>query len=144
MASTLNSAEFSPDYAVNIREIDEQHATFFSMLDRIDTVADDLYRPLDDDGVDDVLDVMTEIREYARAHFGTEEGYMQEVGYPDLEDHKSAHERFIEDIARMEGELLNGSAVPPVKVRTFLAESCLEHIREMDQPFGRFYNDNNK
>jgi hemerythrin len=142
MATTRNSAGFSPECEVSIPEIDEQHATFFNMLDRIGTVADDLYRPLDDDAVDEVLDIMAEIREHTQNHFGTEEGYMQEVEYPDLDDHKTAHERFLDGIVRMEGELLNGSAVPPIKVRTFLEESCREHILSMDKPFGQFYNKN--
>ena len=77
MAPNRNTAGFSPEHVkVKIREIDEQHATFFDMLDRIDTVADDLYRPLDDDALDDFLDIMGEIREFAQDHFGTEEGYM--------------------------------------------------------------------
>ena len=142
MAPTQNTAEFSTECEVNIPEIDEQHATFFDMLGRIDSVTDDPYRPLDDDGVDEVLDIMAEIREYAQGHFGTEEGYMEEVEYPGLDDHKTAHERLLDDIARIEGELLNGSAVPPIKVRTFLAESCRDHIQSMDKPFGQFYNKN--
>jgi len=142
MAPTRNPAGFSPEYKVDIPEIDEQHATFFAMLARIDTVADDLYRPLEDDGVDEVLDIMDEIRKHAQDHFGTEEGYMEEVGYPGLDDHRTAHERFLDGIVRMEGELLNGSAVPPVKIRTFLADSCRDHILSMDKPFGQFYNKN--
>ncbi|BDQ35117.1 bacteriohemerythrin [Pseudodesulfovibrio portus] len=142
MSTTRNSAGFSPECEVSIPEIDEQHATFFDMIERIGTVADDLYRPLDDDAVDEALDIMAEIREHAQAHFGTEEGYMQEVDYPGLDDHRTAHERFLDDIARLEGELLNGSAVPPIKVRTFLTESCRGHILSMDKPFGQFYNKN--
>lgn len=140
MGPNRNLAEFSPEYEVNIREIDEQHAVFFDILDRIKTVADDLYRPLDDDTLDDFLDIMAEIRELTQEHFGAEEGYMEEVGYPDLDDHKAAHDKFLDDIIRLEAELLNGSSLPPVKIRAFLAESCLDHIRFMDMPFGEFYN----
>lgn len=142
MASKLNMAGFSKEHVVEIQEIDEQHETFFDMLGKIDTVADDLYRPLDDDGVDDVLDIMSEIREFAQAHFGTEEGYMEEVDYPDLDTHKAAHDKLLDDIVRMEGELLNGSSVPPIKIRTFLADSSLEHIISQDMAFGKFYKKN--
>lgn len=142
MDSTPNSADFTPDCIIDIREIDEQHQRFFEILGRIATVADDLYRPLDDDGVDSALDIMAELREYARDHFGTEEGYMEEVDYPGLEGHKAAHEKFLDDLIRMEGELLNGSSVPPVKVRAFLGGSCRDHILTMDKPFGDFYNKN--
>ncbi|MBG0791213.1 MAG: hemerythrin family protein [Desulfovibrionaceae bacterium] len=140
MASNRNSAGTSTEYVIDIREIDEQHERIFDILDRIETVAEDLYRPLDDDEVDDALDIMGELRECAREHFGTEEGYMEEADYPALDDHRAAHEKFIDDLIRMEGELLNGSSVPPVKIHAFLAESCREHILSMDSPFGDFYN----
>ena len=39
---------------------------------------------------------------------------------------------------------MNGSAIPPIKVRTFMTEWCREHILNMDKPFGKFYKDNKK
>ena len=70
------------------------------MLGKIESVTDDLYRPLDDDTLDDALDIMAEIREFAQEHFGIEEGYMKEVDYPGLEDHKAAHDKLLDHIIR--------------------------------------------
>lgn len=142
MAPKLNLAGFTKEYVMDIREIDEQHETFFDMLAKIDTVTDDLYRPLDDDEVDDLLDIMSELRDYALHHFGTEESYMREVKYPGLSDQKQAHNKFITDVIRMEGELMNGSSIPPIKVRTFMSEWYREHIISKDKPFADFYNKN--
>lgn len=144
MPPTLNLAGFTSEYVVNIPEIDEQHETFFDMLDRITEVAPDLYKPLDDDTVDDIVDILSELRDYALLHFRTEESYMQEVDYPGLDKQKNEHNRFITDVIRMEAELMNGSSMPPIKVRNFMHDWYRDHILELDKPFSEFYNKNKK
>ncbi len=144
MASKLNTAGFSKECTLGIQEIDEQHETFFDLLGKIDTVSTDLYRPVDDDALDDMLDIMSEIREFTQAHFGTEEGYMEEVDYPELDAHSAAHDKLLDDIIRMEAELLNGSSAPPIKIQKFLADTSRDHILTLDKPFVEFYNKNKK
>ena len=144
MATKPNPAGFSTKHVLGIPEIDEQHETIFSLLDRIGNISAHGYRPLDDDEVDRLLDVLTELRESALTHFGTEEAFMQELDYPVLEAHATAHEHFLDDLTRLEGELMNGSAIPPVTMRGFLAEWYGEHILDMDKPLGDFYKKNSK
>jgi hemerythrin len=71
-------------------------------------------------------------------HFSFEENLMDEADYPGLDDQQDAHERFLDDITRMEAELMNGTSVPPVKIHGFLADWFADHIREMDFPFAEF------
>jgi len=144
MSPTLNLAGFSKEYVMEIDEIDEQHETFFEMLAKIDDITPDLYKPMDEDEVDDILDIMSELRDYALHHFGTEEGYMQEMDYPGLDKQKAAHNKFITDVIRLEAELMNGSSMPPIKIRNFIAEWYRDHILNLDKPFGKFYKENNK
>lgn len=144
MASTLNLAGFTEEYLLDIQEIDEQHEQFFEMLDRIAEVAPDLYKPLDDDEVDDIADVLGELRDYALLHFRTEEDCMQEVDYPGIEAQKREHNRFITDVIRMEAELMNGSAMPAIKIRNFMHDWYRDHILNLDKPFGEFYKKNKK
>jgi len=143
MVAKLNLAGFTKEYITNIEEIDEQHQRFFDLLAKIETTFPDLYQPLDDEATDDLIDILGELRDYSLHHFGTEEGYMQEAGYPGLAAQKAAHNKFITDVIRMEAELMNGSSMPPVKVRNFISEWYREHIISLDKPFGEFYNKNN-
>ncbi len=85
---------------------------------------------------------MSELREYALLHFRTEESYMQETAYPGLAKQKQAHNRFITDVIRMEAELMNGSAIPAIKIRNFMHDWYRDHILELDKPFGKFYKEN--
>ena len=144
MASKLQLAGFTKEYVMDIPEIDEQHKTFFELLDRIGEVAPDLYKPLDDDEVDDVVDVLNELRDYAMLHFRTEEAYMREVDFPGLSAQKKYHNRFITDVIRMEAELLNGSAIPAINIRNFMHDWYRDHILTMDKPFSDFYKNNSK
>lgn len=144
MPPKLNLAGFTEEYVMDIPEIDEQHKAFFDLLDRIGQAAPDLYKVLDDDEVDGVVDVLDELRNYAMLHFRTEEAYMKEVDFPDLSKQKKAHNRFITDLIRLEAELLNGSAMPAITIRNFMHDWYRDHIMSMDKPFSSFYKENRK
>ncbi|MCJ2166321.1 hemerythrin family protein [Pseudodesulfovibrio sp. S3-i] len=139
MKSKTHPASISTDHALNIPEIDEQHQAFFTLLNKIGTISTDMYRPLNDDAADALLDIMAEARDFAMDHFGTEESIMEEAEYPGLEEHQTAHERFIADMIRLESELMNGSAIPPIKIHHFMTEWWNGHLLDMDKPFGIFY-----
>lgn len=138
MAAKPTPPGFSSELVLDIRELDEQHEALFSMLGRIDTVSPDMYRQLDDDETDAMLDIMNDLRDFAMQHFSLEENLMDEADYPGLDDQQGAHERFLDDLVRMEAELMNGTSVPPVKLHGFLADWFAEHIRELDRPFAEF------
>ena len=136
----INLAGFSEEYVMGIEELDDQHRHFFQLLDKIAEATPDLYRPLEEDEVDAVIDVIDEMRDYALFHFRTEESMMKEADYPGLTEQKREHNRFITDVIRMEAELMNGSAMPAVKIRTFMHDWYRDHILSLDKPFSEFLN----
>lgn len=142
MPSDSNSADFKKKYTIGIPELDEQHETFFTLLNTITGVARDLYSPLDEDEADDLVDVLGEVREYALLHFQTEEDLMREAGYHGLEGQEEAHARFISDLTRMEAEVMNGTAIPAIKIRNFVHDWLRDHILELDREFGEFHKKN--
>lgn len=144
MLSKLSLAGFTDEYKVGIEEIDDQHKAFFDMLDKIGDIVPDLYKPLDDDEADELMDITSELRDYALLHFRTEESYMKEVNYPGLEEQKTQHNHFIQDVIRMEAQIMNGSAVPPIKIRNFMHDWYRDHILNLDKPFSDFYKENSK
>lgn len=139
MTTNSNRPDFPDAIYLGIPDLDRQHEAFFTMLAKVGGVTNDLYKVLDDDEVDDVLDILYDLRDYALEHFGTEEGFMKEVDYPGLDVQKAEHNRFISDVIRMEAELMNGSAIPAIKVHNFVHDWLHHHIAEYDQPFGEFY-----
>ena len=139
MAPDPDLSGFKDEYTIGIPELDEQHESFFTLLDNITRVAPDLYTPLDDDEADELVDVLGELREFALLHFRTEEDCMEEVGYPDLDRQEEAHARFISDLTRMEAEVMNGTAIPAIKIRNFVHDWLRDHILELDSRFGEFH-----
>ena len=81
------------ELVLDIPEIDEQHQTFHEMMSKIGRLVPDMYKPMDDDQVDDVVDALYDLREFALLHFRTEEDYMSEVDYPELEQQKSEQQK---------------------------------------------------
>lgn len=140
MQPTANPVDFSEQTSIGIPEIDKQHAAFMAKLEDINTVSNDTFQPLDDDGVDDILDILSDLRDFALLTFGTEESLMLESDYPDLDAHKEAHEKFIDDIGGLEAEVMNGTAMPPAKILSFVQELYLSHIADLDKAFSKFYN----
>lgn len=104
----MGTIEWDENYSVGVEELDEQHKQLFRMLD-------DLFDSVDT-AVDSqtVSDVLAGLREYALVHFETEERYMSECGYPDLENHKWEHEQFRKKI----DDLCSGGAARLEQVLT--------------------------
>lgn len=138
MAPKLNLAGFKAEYRIDVPELDEQHKTFFDMLRSLEDAVSDMYRPLAEDEIDPVLDVMDELRDYALTHFRTEESMMKDAGYPGLDKQKREHNRFISDLLRMQAEVLNGALVPAMKIRNFMHDWYRNHILKLDKPFGEY------
>lgn len=51
-----------------------------------------------------LLDALDSMRTYARYHFESEEGLLEENGYPDLRAHRQAHHEFLEVLDRLSGQ----------------------------------------
>ncbi len=65
-----------------------QHQTLFKLIEQIKEV------PFDPD-------IFLQLRLYTEHHFLLEETYMRELGYPGIDDHISAHNRFREEMRAM-------------------------------------------
>ena len=121
--------EWDESYSVGVKELDEQHQQLFRMLD-------DLLESVDMSvGSQTVSDVLMGLREYALVHFETEEKYMSECEYPDLENHKWTHEQFRKKV----DDLCSGKAALPEQVLEdmlhFLYEWLTNHILSCDKKY---------
>ena len=67
---------------------DTQHQVLFELIDQIKEV------PFDPD-------ILLRLKLYAEHHFTLEETYMVELGYPYMDEHIEAHDRFREELVAM-------------------------------------------
>ncbi len=124
--------EWSDDYSLGIEEFDNQHKQLFDILNR----TYDLYRA--DTPGEELHRIIGELVDYATYHFATEEYWMQEKGYPELEAHTGQHEDFSCRIVGFELDLAAGKDNIIGPLLTFLKEWLVEHILESDFKYAVF------
>lgn len=121
--------EWNESFSVGVKELDEQHKRLFKIFDdllgSLDTAADSRA----------VVDVLEGLKEYASVHFATEEKYMSECGYPQLENHKRTHEQFRKKV----DDLCSNATMQPVTVLSdtlkFLYAWLSDHILSCDRKY---------
>lgn len=75
------------NFSVGHQGIDEQHK---KLIDIIEEIAFIIGKK--DVGLTNLLDVLNELDDYVREHFGYEEGLMKKYSYPDAEAHIRQHD----------------------------------------------------
>lgn len=106
---------------------DTQHNILFKLLDEL---AQEVYDPT----------LIHQLKLYADHHFCLEEAYMIKLSYPDKDAHIRAHNRFREELYKLEQDhTANGmNAELRVAVSTFLTEWLTRHIKGVDKDFEAF------
>ena len=89
------------------------------------------------DKYDEIMRILTELRNYTEMHFHDEESYMEQIHYADLDAQRRAHNAFIEklvDINFEELESLDNNQQEYLQdVLDFLAKWLVNHILKMDK-----------
>ena len=144
--------EWNDAYRTNIEEIDEQHQQLFDLLNELheamirahsgrvatpfvgeqDTPASALSE------LGTIQMVLGELLDYTVYHFAEEEQQMLVHDYPRYEQHKAAHEFFVERIRDFQRNFGEGRAVHSADVVTFLATWLQRHVLVADQVLGAF------
>jgi hemerythrin len=104
---------------------DAQHQVLFEILDLLKQPAAD-------------REVLCRLEEYTRNHFELEEQYMRELGFPGLEAHERAHQRFRQEISKLLEEGQELDAVFREIISTFLTEWLTRHVFGIDKELERF------
>lgn len=78
--------------------------------------------------------------DYTDLHFSTEERFMRETAYPELEAHKDKHEELRGTVGNLVADFEEEGDTPALEeaIDTFLGTWLIEHIKSTDQLFGAF------
>ena len=95
---------FTAQYVTNIAFIDEEHKTLFEIVRQANDLihADYLH-----DKYDEIMKILSRLKNYTEKHFQHEEEYMENIHYPKLETQKRAHTAFIEKLVDINMNELN-------------------------------------
>ncbi len=126
-----NPFEFSDEYRTGIDFIDEEHRELFHITDR----ADKCMRDMEDFSTyDKVVDILNELKDYAKRHFKDEEAYMERIQYEGLPAQRRAHEAFIEKISNFSLDYIDGDPKKYLgSLIEFLLGWLINHIMYTDK-----------
>ena len=129
---TTSLFKWKNDFTVGIKELDDQHKSFFDILNRLGEAAGG------NKGMEVVGPVLRQLSEYSRHHFTEEENWLKGIGDAGLQYQKKQHEFFISQVTDLQGRYSKGDANIPLSTVEFLRDWLLSHILEMDKKYGTF------
>lgn len=129
---------FSDEYLTGIELVDSEHRQLFALVN-------DVYRLIHDDLIfdkyDEIVRILTELRNYTEMHFRDEESYMEKIQYAEIDAQRRAHNAFIERLVNInfsELEEIDDNQQEYLKsILDFLAKWLINHILRMDKKIGK-------
>ena len=124
--------EWTPDLATGHEAIDGQHRELFR---RVDGLLDAM-RLGDRDEIGRLFEFLGA---YVVEHFGDEERLMREAGYPGLNVHKAAHDRFVREYADLRWlyDASGASTAVAIKTQAWMSDWLSSHIGRTDVALAR-------
>ncbi len=128
---------FTDEFLTGIELVDNEHRQLFALVNDVHTLVHDEFIF---DKYDEIVRILTELRNYTEMHFHDEEAYMEQINYPEIEAQRRAHNAFIDKLVDINFEELEGMDDNQqeylVDILDFLAKWLINHILKMDKLIG--------
>lgn len=124
------------EYKTGNGAIDLQHLRLFELGTQVHEM---LSQKRGDDKYDDLVVLLKELRDYTVYHFDFEEGMLEAVGYPQLEQHQAEHRRFVEkldELATQDLDVFQNKVA--FEMLGFLANWIERHILDSDFRYAEY------
>ncbi len=126
--------EWSEGLSVQVKEIDEQHKNLVLMVNKLHEAM------MNRQGRQVIGGIIDDLAEYTKYHFSTEERYMRQYRYPDMEAHIKEHKLFVQKVSSFKQDYDSGKLGVTIEVLNFLSNWLVTHISGTDKKFGPFLN----
>jgi len=125
------------NHSVNVEEIDTQHKKILELVNNLHTSVE---ARLDKNKLEEML---IDLVEYTRMHFATEEKYMKEHDYSDLNNHHNEHRTLLQHLEHLVAAVSNGKHPTFYSDYDISSDWAMVHIMEYDKKLGDFLNSKN-
>ena len=99
---------WTEEYSVGVPKLDDQHKKWIAMINEMH----DALMSADIEGLRQIGEkTLRSIMEYGEQHFADEELYMEECGYPCLEEHRTMHQVFRHQTVRNLDRIHKGEVI---------------------------------
>lgn len=125
--------EWKKEYEIGIVKVDNEHKKLFDIANRgYELLKNDFYV----DKYDRIMDIMVELKDYAKFHFSAEEEYLASIGYKKLFTHKMEHDYFIEKISSVNINDIDTNQDKYIQdILDFMVQWIKVHILEKDKEY---------
>jgi hemerythrin len=129
MSSEEDFFKWSADYSVNIPPLDDQHQELISILNRLFVAVSKL------EGAQAIAGTLDSLTDYTEKHFALEEGLMQRANYPDFDEHKAEHQRFLAQLDQFRKKHVLEDKPIYFEMLGFLKAWLKDHIQCVDRKY---------
>ncbi len=142
-ATTDDPFAFTDAYKTGIELVDEEHRRLFEIIRQTnDLIQNELLH----DKYDEIVRLLTELRNYTEFHFHDEEMLMERIQYPELAIQKRAHAVFIEKLVEVDlsdlDEMDNNQQSYLNDLIQFLLSWLCNHILILDKKIAVYMREN--
>ncbi len=125
--------KWTKELSVGVPEIDKQHQYFFLLASKYyELCAAKSYNPKK------AKEQMSEILNYARKHFTTEENYFEKYNYPNTKEHKEEHLKLLSKALGIY-DSFNGEREVSLKFLDFIKDWLDNHLKEHDAKYAEYF-----
>ncbi len=124
-------------YTVNVRKFDEQHQKLVEIINEV------FDAKKNHAGTGVILNILTQLSDYAKNHFAEETTVLRENDYPDLETQKNEHANFVMKINHFIQEFHVDNMSLNDEMLDFLKNWLINHIMQTDKKYGTYLNERN-
>ncbi len=122
-------------HSVKIQKIDEQHQMLIKIINEVfEAKTNDLGKMV-------IAGILNRLTDYTKTHFTEEEALMAEHDYPELEEHRQAHQFFVAKVGDFNRAFNLDQDSPIEEMLDFLKNWLIKHIMETDKKYGPFLNE---
>ncbi len=131
---THSRISWTPDLALGVDVVDEQHKELFVQIDRV------LSSMAAGQANSAVARLMSFLETYVLLHFGTEERLMKRSAYPGFEGHRAEHVKFMADFAEIKARFDAEGHSPDLAsaVSSRICDWLIAHIHKVDRAYAVF------
>ncbi len=122
--------EFNGDLLTHVEEMDKQHMRLVALLNSV-------YEFLKEGKKEEALELFEkELLRYVDHHLSEEEKFMEEIGYPELDQHKKVHEIFRREIYNLIPYVKSGDPKAFRQALSYAWGWLYTHIAKTDKKYG--------
>lgn len=127
---------FTEEYLTGIGLIDKEHKRLFEIIADINEL---IHAELLHDKYDEIIRVISELKDYTLEHFSDEEAYMERIHYPGLENQLHAHTSFADKLNEINLDEIDENQQGYLEdLISFLLNWLIVHILKMDKKIGEY------